>query len=288
MANCLVTGHKGYIGTKVCAALSAAGHNVLGIDLNDEVPHDIISVLAEDHDRSFHPLYDTFQPEYVFHLACWPRIGFCLEQPVTTMKNNVLAGSVILNFARKCKSVKRLIYSSSSSVEGNGAGPTNPYALHKLITEKECGIYSEVYGLDTVSLRYFNVYSEDQRANGPYATAVANWRKTIMEKRIPFITGTGEQRRDMVHVNDVVAANLFAMGYEGNFNGQHYDVGTGKNISLNEMKALVQKYHDVEFEYVAPRPGEVMETLANTSALKDLGWEASVSIKEGISNCFNF
>ena len=288
MAKCLVTGHRGYIGGKLFSKLIELGHEVIGIDLQDEVSHDVAKVLAEDDDGKFHPYYANFEPEYIFHLACWPRIGECLNNPVGTMRNNVLAGSVLLNFANKVGSVKRVIYSSSSSVVGNGNGPTNPYALQKLVTEKECDIYSSVYGLDTVSLRYFNVYSEDQRADGPYATAIANWRKSLLNGITPFITGDGEQRRDMVHVDDVVSANIHCMEYAERFDGKVFDVGTGDNISLNEVKEVVQLYHDVEFEYRPPRPGEVEETRADTSQLAEYGWQTSVGIPEGMHRCFNF
>ena len=104
-------------------------------------------------------------------------------------------------------------------------------------------------GLDWLVLRYFNVYSLDQKADSPYATAVANWMRYIREDKNPFITGDGEQRRDMAHKNDVVSANLFAMEYEGKFAGQHYDVGTGSNISLNEMKDIVNEHFpEVKFD----------------------------------------
>lgn len=288
MAKCIVTGHRGYIGSRLYGELVNRGHEVLGIDLTDDVSHDVITTLAEDSNGEFHPHYTLFNAEYIFHLACWPRIGLCLEQPVETMRNNVLAGSVLLNFASKNKSVKRVIYSSSSSVVGNGTGPTNPYALQKFVTEQECGIYSGVYGLDTVCLRYFNVYSEDQCADNPYATAVANWRRALLEDNAPFITGDGEQRRDMVYVEDVVSANIHCMEHTERFDGQVFDVGTGENISLNEIKSIVNQYHDVEFEYVAPRPGEVATTRANTEQLAANGWRASVSINEGIHRCFNF
>ena len=288
MANCLVTGHKGYIGSKVYEELKRLGHNVIGIDLNDDPSRDIITCLKEDTDGKFYPFYWNFQPEYIFHLACWPRVLYCMENPVETAQNNILAGSIILNFAKKCKSVKRVIYSSSSSVVGNGGGPTNPYALHKFTTELECKIYSEIYNLDTVSLRYFNVYSADQPANGPYATAIANWRRTIKDGRTPFITGDGEQRRDMVHVEDVVSANIFAMNYPDSFRGRNFDVGTGDNISLNEAKEIVNRHHQIEFDYIAPRSGEITMTRANTQPLADLGWKAKISIKNGIDECFNF
>ena len=287
MARCLVTGHKGYIGSHLYAKLQELGHEVMGIDQKDG--HDICRVLEEATDGSFHPYWYNFQPEYIFHMACWPRIGLCLEKPVETMKNNVMAGSIILNFARKCKSVRRVIYSSSSSVVGDGDGPTNPYALQKLATEIETRLYAEVFDVDTVSLRYFNVYSETQNTGGPYATAVAHWRNNLMNGVDPYITGDGEQRRDMVHVEDVVSANIFCMEPIQQFRGRVFDVGTGNNISLNEIKDIILEIDDsVNFNYVEARPGEVKETRANTEPLKRLGWEASISIEEGIRKCFEF
>ena len=293
MARCLVTGHKGYIGSRLYKRLEELGHKVQGIDLLDEewrgqagYGKDIITMLAEGNDGLFHPHWFNFKPEYVFHMACWPRVGYSVENPVKTARNNILAGSVTLNFARKA-GAKRVIYSSSSSVVGNGSGPASPYALQKYTTELECRMYPELYGMDTVSLRYFNVYSHDQQASGPYATAVCNWMKAVRENVNPFITGDGEQRRDMINVEDVVAANIFAMEHEESFNGQHFDVGTGQNISLNEIKELVLKCHPgVIFDYVAPRPGDVLLTRGATEPLKKLGWTASIGIEEGIEDCF--
>jgi len=288
MSRCLITGHKGYIGSHLCEALKKEGHDVIGIDLENDIPQDVVKELSEGFDGLFHPHYMNFQPEYIFHMACWPRIGLCLEKPVETMKNNVLAGSVVLNFARKCNSVKRVIYSSSSSVVGDGGGPTNPYALQKLATEIETRLYAEIYGVDTISLRYFNVYSETQNTSGPYATAVAHWRHSLLSNVRPYITGDGEQRRDMVHVDDVVSANIFSMNYKKDFKGKVFDVGTGDNISLNEIKDIILQMHDVEFDYVDPRPGEVKETRADVGPLEKLGWSSKVSIKEGIERCFKF
>ena len=232
MAKCLVTGHKGYIGSRLFANLKSLGHDVKGIDLVEG--HDIKKDLKE----KFHPDYYSFKPEYIFHLACFPRVAYSVENPVLTMENNVLSTSYVLNFARNV-GAKRVIYSSSSSVLGNGEGPTSPYALQKLVSEMECKLYSDLYDLDTVSLRYFNVYSEDQEVNGPHATAIAAWMNSIKKGINPYITGTGEQARDMLHVSDAVRANVFAMNRKEKFNGESYDIGTGENISLNELKEIV-------------------------------------------------
>ena len=288
MSKCLVTGHKGYIGAHLYKELVECGHEVIGIDLQEEISKDINSLqgLKKDENGNFHPHFWNFKPEFIFHLACFPRVAYSVENPVLTMENNVLATSRVLDFANRV-GAKRVIYSSSSSVVGNGDGPTSPYGLQKLFSEMECKLYSELYGVDTVCLRYFNVYSEDQQADGPYATAIANWMKFIRENRSPFITGTGEQKRDMLHVSDAVQANMFAMRYHKNFSGKNYDVGTGENISLNKVRDIVYNHFpDVNFDYVEERKGDVFETKANTEPLEDLGWKAQMNIDKGIEKCF--
>ena len=283
---CLVTGHKGYIGSKIYQTLKSLGHDVMGIDLKEEIPKDILFYLKEDNEGKFHPYFSSFKPEYIFHLACVPRVAYSVENPVETMHNNVLTTSYVLNFARK-NNVKRVIYSGSSSVVGNGDGPNSPYGLQKLISEKECKLYSDLYGLDTIALRYFNVYSKCQTVDGPYATAVANWMHSIKTGKNPFITGTGSQRRDMAYLDDVVSANLFAMDHTQKFNGNHYDVGTGTNISLNEIKKIVLSHNpEVKFDYVDERIGDVGRTIANIKPLSELGWTPEVSILAGLELCF--
>ena len=287
MSRCLVTGHKGYIGSKLLAKLEELGHEVMGIDLNEDIPHDIIKELRAGADGKFHPHYFNFQPEYIFHMACWPRVGYSVEHPVETNENNILAGTILLNFARKVGSVKRVIYSSSSSVMGNGDGPESPYALQKYTTEIETTLYSRLYGLDTVSLRYFNVYSHDQSVSGPYATAISNWMHALRNDIQPYISGDGEQRRDMINVEDVVSANIFCMQHQESFGGDVYEIGTGTNISLNQIKEIVNKHFpSVEFKYTAPRPGDIDETKALTEPLREKGWTASIGINTGIEDCF--
>mgnify|MGYP003109549373 FL=1 len=287
MSRCIVTGHLGYIGSKVYARLQELGHDVVGIDYRLDERQDVSSLLAEDSDGNFHPHYENFKPEYIFHLACIPRVGYSVENPVKTMINNVIQTSHLLNFARKV-GAKRVIYSGSSSVLGNGNGPSSPYGLQKLISEMECGLYSSLYGLDTVTLRYFNVYSPCQQVDGPYSTAIANWMECLRSEVNPFITGDGTQRRDMVHVDDVVSANMFAMTYEGEFGGKHFDIGTGSNISLNEIKDIVKEYHpEVVFENVPPRPGDIATSEADIGPLKSLGWTSQINIFDGVKSCFD-
>ncbi len=276
--NLLVTGHKGYIGGNLFARLKELGHNVMGIDLKEG--EDILDGFQQKH-------YD-FKPEVIFHLAAIPRVVYSIEHPVEVMHNNVHSTSIVLEFAKEVGAM--VVYSSSSSVVGNGEGPESPYALSKYVGELETLLYNRLYGVDTVALRYFNVYSVDQVADGPYATCVANWRRFIKEGRTPYITGDGEQRRDMAHVSDVVSANIFCMQNRSNKNllGKALDVGTGNNISINEMKEAVhESLPDLEFEYVPDRPGDVRLTKANIWPLLDLGWKPKVTISEGIKKCFS-
>ncbi len=281
MSRCLVTGHMGFIGTELFSRLKHLGHEVMGIDLKEG--NDILKVFKEG---EIDVKYLDFAPDYVFHLACIPRVAYSVEKPVETMRNNVLAGSLTLNYARQV-GASRLIYAGSSSVVGNGSGPASPYALQKLVTERECKIYSELYGMDTVTLRYFNVYSENKSDGNPYATAIAKWRHCVKEGIRPFITGDGNQRRDMAHLEDVVSANVFAMEHPELFNGESFDIGTGTNISLNEIKDIILKHHpEVNFEYVAPREGDVMFTKANIDKLAIHGWRPEISIQEGVERCF--
>lgn len=277
---CLVTGHQGYIGGHLVEKLREKGHVVVGVDFANDPQQNLLYCLENN------PYYASFQPEYIFHLACIPRVAYSVANPVSTMQNNVIATTKVLDFARKVRA-KRVVYSGSSSVIGDGNGPNSPYGLQKLISEMECKLYSELYNLDTVTLRYFNVYSPDQKAEGAYATAVSNFMQHIRDKKEPFITGNGEQRRDMANVKDVVSANIFAMEHESDFDGKYFDIGTGDNISLNEIAKIVNKHFPhVQFSYVEPRGGDVLYTKADMSPMKDIGWKPKIGILEGVEECF--
>ena len=270
----LVTGHKGYIGSHLFLKLRSLGYDVVGIDLKDG--EDILHCLPDE------------SVDFIFHLAACPRVGYSVEKPSYTLKQNVLVTSTLLEWA-KDHSVKRVIFSSSSAVNGNGDGvPTSPYGLHKLMNEMECRLYSELYGLDTVCLRYFNAYSEDQEFGGSYSTAICAWMEMIKRKMPLRIDGDGEQTRDLVHVEDIVRANILAMQSNKKFNGKAYSVGSGESVSMNYIKNYINKHNKVEWVNAPARIGDVKHTKANISeTMKDLNWKPFVSIEEGLSRCFN-
>ena len=271
----LVTGHRGYIGGHLLNQLIEMGHVAVGIDLKEG--ESILCDLEK---------FENLKPEYIFHLAAFPSVQQSVESPSFVLENNVLGTSRVLEFAKKVRA-KRVIFSSSAAINGNGEGPINPYGLHKLMSEQECKLYSELYDLDTVCLRYFNVYSGDQTANGPYSTVMAAWMGCLQTNQPLRIEGDGEQKRDFIHVGDIVDANIFCMEREEAFCGSHYDVGTGNNYSLNEIKSFVMKnYSNVEFVTLPDRPGDAKDSLADIEPLKKLGWQSKISFEEGLQECF--
>lgn len=274
MSKILVTGHKGYIGSHLFSELQRLEYEVRGIDLKDG--EDILHCLP---DENF---------DFVFHFAACPRVGYSVEKPSYTLKQNVLVTSTLLEWA-KDHNVRRVIFSSSSAVMGNGDGvPTSPYGLHKLMNEMECRLFSSLYGLDTVCLRYFNAYSEDQDFGGTYSTAICAWMEMIRQGKPLRMDGDGEQTRDLVHVDDIVLANIFAMQSNKWFGGKAYNVGSGSSVSMNYIRDFINSYHDVEWDSAPARIGDVRHTLADISEIKkDLEWEPEVLIEEGLRRCFS-
>jgi UDP-glucose 4-epimerase len=199
----------------------------------------------------------------------------------------VYGTSKVLRFA-DIVDAERVVFASSSAVYGEDGKPENPYGLQKLMSEMECDLYSRLYGVDTVSLRYFNVYSEDQPYDGPYSTVIANWMHLLEEGEPLRIDGDGKQRRDFIHVEDVVDATIACGFYEGELEGKSFDVGTGKNHSINEIKKYVELLqNDVEFRYSEHREGDVESTLADISQITEtVDWEPEISFDEGMKRCF--
>jgi UDP-glucose 4-epimerase len=179
-----------------------------------------------------------------------------------------------------------VVFSSSAAIYGDGHGPNSPYGLHKLMSEMECKLYSDLYGLDTVCLRYFNVYSEDQEYGGSYSTVISAWMELLRQNKSLRIDGDGEQTRDYVHVDDVVSANLFCANYKGSLRGACFDVGAGEVVSLNSIKEFIEERYKAKWQQAPERDGDVKHALANIKPLQDLGWEAKIKIADGLKKCF--
>ena len=279
----LVTGNEGYIGGNFVKQWEKKGHTWIGYDYKSNWNFDLCDGIKELYlDHQNNPI------DVVVHFAAIPRVAFSVKHPSLVMKNNILSTTNVLRWA-KGEGVP-VVYSSSSSVIGNGDGPASPYALSKYVGEMETLLYNKLYNLKTVALRYFNVYSYDQEADSEYATVVCNWKKYITEGRVPYITGDGEQRRDMTHVDDIVSANIFCAENidKEDLWGHWYDIGSGENISLNELKEIVLKHFpDQEFKYVDPRPGDVMFTEADLSKFSAHGWKSQVKLQDGLNSVYN-
>ena len=287
----VVTGGAGFIGSNLVDALVDKGFDVHVIDdfsggnkknVNKKATLHIVDI------RNISRLKPIFKKtDYVFHLAALPRVQYSIEQPIETNNVNVVGLQNILVISKEA-GVKRLIYSASSAAYGDQdkmpltedmlASPKSPYGLHKYVGELYCRLWSEVYDLSTVSLRYFNVYGPRQSAEGAYALVIAKFLKQCAENKPMTITGDGEQTRDFTHVHDVVRANILAMESKKVGKGEVINIGSGKNYSVNKIAELIggpTKHISARFE---PK-----HTLADISLAKKLiGWEPREDMKKAI------
>lgn len=223
----------------------------------------------------------------VFHMAAFPRVQESIENPILFEKNNTLS---TINILRACyeKKIKRLIYSSSSSAYGNTEknpqteedkiNPMSPYAMQKYYGEVCCKVFSQVYNLETVSLRYFNVYGERQPLDGAYALVMCVFAKQRLQNQKLTIRGDGDQRRDFIHVKDIARANLLAMLSTNVWIGETINIGSGKNYSVND----IAKFMGGEKIYIDPVI-EPRETLADIKKAKQLlKWSPQIKLEDWI------
>ncbi|MFA6339176.1 MAG: SDR family oxidoreductase [Candidatus Paceibacterota bacterium] len=287
----VVTGGAGFIGSNLTDALIDRGFEVHIIDNLSGGKKENLNPKAIFHEADICNI-DDIKPviqgaDYVFHLAALPRVQHSIEFPKETHDVNVTGTLNVLTASNDAK-VKKVIYSASSSaygdqdkmplVEDMKASPKSPYGLHKYIGELYCRLWSEVYGLSTVSLRYFNVYGPRQSNEGAYALVIAKFLKQRIEGKPMTITGDGEQTRDFTHVRDVVKANLLAMESEKVGKGEVINIGAGKKQSVNKIAQIIGG----ATEYV-PARFEPKNSLADNSRAKELlGWIPEVKIEEGI------
>ena len=225
--------------------------------------------------------------DIIFHLAALARVQPSIENPLPYNDVNI-SGTLNILFAAHKAGVSRVVYSASSSAYGETeifptpeTAPTNPlspYGLQKYVGEQYCKMFSEVYGLDTVSLRYFNVYGERMSLEGAYCLAMGIFAKQMLDKKPLTITNDGNQRRDFTYVGDVVNANILAATYYDQLSGDVFNIGNGNNFSINEVADLLGGEKTYGEERIEP-----FETLADNSKAKlILGWEPKGNLSSWI------
>lgn len=287
----VVTGGAGFIGSHLADALLEEGYEVRVVDNLSGGKREKVPIEAEFFELDVNDTAALTKimsgAEFVFHLAALPRVQYSIEHPLETNRANV-DGTVSVLTAARDAGVKRVIYSASSSAYGDQevmpltedmpASPKSPYGLQKYIGELYCRVFSEIYGLQTVSLRYFNVYGPGASAEGAYALVIAKFLKQRAEGSPMTITGDGTQTRDFTHVRDVVHANILAAHSQKVGKGEVINIGAGQNASVSRVAELIGG----PVAHIAARL-EPHDTLADHTRAKELlGWEPTVSLEEGI------
>jgi UDP-glucose 4-epimerase len=296
----LVTGGAGFIGSNLVAELLARGHGVRVLD-NFSTGHrrNLAHVegdieLIEGDLRSYERVHHAVRGcEVVFHQGALPSVPRSVQDPITTSEVNV-GGTLNVLLNARDEGVRRLIFASSSSIYGDAPGfprtedaapmPLAPYPVSKLAAEQYCRVFSSVYGLATVCLRYFNVFGRRQDPASQYSAVIPRFITAMRAGQAPTIYGTGRQSRDFTHIDNAVAANLLAMDAPDAW-GQVFNVACGTPHSLNELVELLNRILGSEIEPVrgAPRPGDVERSWADISrAEKVLGYEPVVDFEQGI------
>ena len=291
----IVTGGAGFIGSHVVDMLIARDDEVHVVDIFLGGRRDRLNPKALLHEvdiRDFDKLAPIFKGAAgVFHLAAQPRMQYSIQEPRLTNDINI-TGTLNVLLAARDAGVKRVVYSASSSAYGTNhpmplredmeAMPVIPYAIQKRVGEQYCQMVSRFYGLETVAIRYFNVYGPRQTTakDGPYATVIGIFLEQAKNKQPMTVVPDGELRRDFTHVYDTARANLLAMESPKVGKGEIINIGTGTNYSVLQVAGMLGG----EWKFIEPRLGETRETLADISKAKELlGWEPKVSFEEGMA-----
>ena len=292
----LVTGGAGFIGSNLVDRLVDMNWEVVVIDnetadcnekfyWNSKADNHKLDICDYEFTRD---LYDKV--DYVFHLAAESRLQPAIENPINAVNKNAVGTCIVLQCAREA-GVKKVIYSSTSSAYGLNKFPNvetdpndclNPYSVSKVSGEELCKMYTNLYGLKTIIFRYFNVYGERSPTTGQYAPVIGIFLRQRNVGESLTIVGDGLQRRDFVHVQDVVSANIIAATKEigEKYYGQIYNVGNAFNYSINEIAHMISDKHI----NILIRDGEARTTLADNNKIKTVfGWKPKVNLKEWIS-----
>jgi nucleoside-diphosphate-sugar epimerase len=297
----IVTGGAGFIGSAIVRALLREGASKVVVIDNllsgkqenlEEVKHGVEFHHADI--RHYEEIARLFRDvDVVFHEAAIPSVPRSIDDPVPSHETNIDGTFNVLRAAQEGK-VGRVLYAASSSAYGDTLvlpkvetmkpEPKSPYALQKLVGEYYMNVFTTAFGLDTVALRYFNVYGPRQDPNSAYSGVLSIFMKCVLERRSPTIFGDGEQSRDFTFVEDVAELNLKAARAEG-VAGKMYNGGNGGCITLNQAWALLQRIEGVEIpaQYGPSRAGDVHDSQADTTeAVRDLGHAPRFSFEEGM------
>jgi UDP-glucose 4-epimerase len=294
----VVTGGAGFIGSSLVDALLAEGHEVRVLDdlstgYADNVAGAADLTVGEITDEGV--VASTFQgADLVFHEAAHRAVLHSVEQPLATDTANVHGTLTVLKAAADA-GVRRVVYASSSSVYGGAETrptpedaplqPRSPYAVTKLAGEYYCRVFADLYGVETVALRYFNVFGPRQRPDSAYAAVIPLFMAALLGGEPPKVHGDGTQSRDFTYIEDVVRANLAAAGAGSHASGRVYNIAGGREHSLLELLTILRDAIGVTVTpvHTQPRAGDLRHSCADASrARAELGWEAEVSFEEGL------
>ena len=301
MVTALVTGVAGFIGSSLADALLDRGYEVRGIDNFATGRRENLDRLAGRGEFSFSKLNIRNQDgvreimagvDYVFHQAAVPSVPRSVDDPVTSTDANCTGTATVLDAARR-EEVDTAVVASSSSVYGSSEelpkvetmqpNPESPYALSKYYTEQLAVQCSDLYDIDTVALRYFNVFGPYQDPHGEYAAVIPKFIRLMLDGERPVIYGDGEQSRDFTYIDNVIRANVLAA--EGDVSGEVFNTGCGGRYTINELVDALNELLGADLEpiYDDPRPGDVRHSHADISKARDLlGYDPKVDFVEGL------
>ena len=295
-----MTGAAGFVGSNLVDGLLSAGHELRALDNFSTGQRSNLAHVAGDIDlvegdlRSYERVSWAVRGcEAVFHEGAMPSVPRSVQDPLTSSEINI-GGTLNVLLAARDAGVRRVVFASSSSVYGDAPGfprvetqptsPLAPYAVSKLAAEQYCRVAHIVYGLETVCLRYFNVFGRRQDPFSQYSAVIPKFIMALRAGVAPTIYGDGTQSRDFTHIDDVVAANILALDAVAAA-GRIYNIACGRQVSLNELVAKLNKIlgTDLDAEYLDPRPGDVKHSLADVGrAERELGFKAAVDFAQGL------
>ncbi|MBI3075460.1 MAG: SDR family oxidoreductase [Deltaproteobacteria bacterium] len=301
----LVTGGAGFIGSHLAQRLLELGHRVVILDdFSSGRPEKLTPLQDAGGERLRVIPGDILDPQplaeamrgttHVLHQAAIASVARSLEQPVEVTRANVIGTLKVLEAARDAR-VRRVVVASSSSVYGDGVSlpvreeaepaPISPYGVSKLAAELYARLFHQLYGLETVALRYFNVFGPRQDPASEYAAVIPRFITAVLRHQPPVVHGDGEQTRDFTYVENVVQANLLALEAPG-ASGEVFNIGCGTAVSLNELLAALRLLtgRPIQPTHGPPRPGDIRHSLADiTRARRLLGYQPAVSFREGLA-----